>query len=243
MKRLFVTLAVSATLCGCALQSSTGSVATQVTTAMGVPSKDTDLKDWENSGHLEGYSVEAAARGELVISGIQSWASKSPTSLLLSGFGPKAIQSSIHIVAWVPQSLASTPEKAKEIAKNALLNSTSKKLPTDTRYDNYISTKYTMTIPYGENGPLHAFEQFKQLTLESAPKLITPPKFMGINEMVYGPIFIGIHGAPNDTQDIEYITAISKNLPNWYYIYSPGINGEFPKTIIHRGKHYLFVSK
>ncbi|MNE11460.1 hypothetical protein D3C80_1042190 [compost metagenome] len=98
-----------------------------------------------------------------------------------------------------------------------------------------------MTIPYGENGPFHALQQIKQLTLGCTPKLISPPQFMDISEKVYGPVFIGVHGTPRNIEEIEHLRAVSKNLPNWFYTYNPGINGSFPKTVIHSGKHHLLI--
>lgn len=92
------------------------SQALRVANAMGIPAKDIDREEWEKIVAKQGYSAEAVARGEFVMSSLQSWAAGSPTALLASGLGPKRIESSIHIVAWVPEDKASSPEEAKNLA-------------------------------------------------------------------------------------------------------------------------------
>ncbi|MCY1549750.1 hypothetical protein D9M68_859380 [compost metagenome] len=99
-----------------------------------------------------------------------------------------------------------------------------------------------MTIPYGEDGPIHAVEQLRQLAIGAAPTLATAPGFIHESQRTYGPIFLDVNGGIASIEEIEKLTEISKKLPSWFYIYNPGLKGVFPNTVINKGNHHLFVS-
>lgn len=228
----------------CSSTSSQPSEALRVASAMGVPAKDLSKEDWEKSAANQGYSARAAARGELVVSSLQSWAAGNPTAFLVSGFGPKKIESSVHIVAWIPEDHAKSPESAKQLAEKTLQKARADVLAKSDKEHSDISNqkiKYIMTMPYGESGPIHAVKQLKQLAIGANPELSTPPDFMREGNRAYGPIFLDINGGITAPEEIETITRISSRLPKWIYIYNPGIKGAFPNTIINQGHHYLFV--
>ena len=220
------------------------SQALRIANAMGVPAKDIERKEWEKIVVKEGYSAEAVARGEFVMSSLQSWTSGSPTALLTSGLGPKKIESSIHIVAWVPEDQANSPEEAKDLAA-LLLQKARSTISTSSNENNTDAlnrkVKYIMTIPYGESGPFHGIEQIKQLATGGTPTLSPPPTFINSEKRQYGPIFLDLNGGVSSRDKIEEITKLSSALPDWFYIYNPGIKGISPNTIINRGYHQLFI--
>jgi hypothetical protein len=55
------------------------------------------------------------------------------------------------------------------------------------------------------------------------------------------PIFIGAWGGNAKIEDVQMTLKMSEQLPAWFYIYSPGLAGVAPRSIMNQGKQYLFI--
>ena len=59
---------------------------------------------------------------------------------------------------------------------------------------------------------------------------------MKTKHKVYGPIFIDARGDHAKAEDVHMKLKVSEQLPSWLYIYSPGLAGLAPRSIMHQGK-------
>ncbi|MFP5421966.1 MAG: hypothetical protein ACLGID_10960 [Gammaproteobacteria bacterium] len=242
-RTILITLFISA-LSGCGLLPRTGtpSLALQIADAMSIPAHDMSRVEYDetvavtgSSGRNLDHSVNGAA--QLIASG-------DPTMLLLSGLTPGSPAARIQIAAWVPESLASTPEKAVGVASRAYIEARADVYGKDENgREKLLSTKvkHVLGQPFGEGGLVQTYAQLFDLIADHSPSLVGAPAFMPENAKAYGPIFLDAWGAPANAEDIRLITEMSKALPSWFYIYNPGLPGVAARSILNQGQKLLFV--
>ncbi|WP_138943104.1 hypothetical protein [Pseudomonas sp. S9] len=242
-RTILITLFISV-LSGCGLLPRTGtsSLALQIADAMSIPAHDISRAEYEETFALTGsrgrnldHSLSGAA--QLIASG-------DPTMLLLSGLTPGSPAARIQIAAWVPESLASTPEKAVAVASKAYIEARADVYGKDEHgREKLLSTKvrHVLGQPFGEGGLVQTYAQLFDLITDHSPNLAQAPSFMKGEGNVYGPIFLDAWGAPANADDIVLITKFSEQLPAWFFIYNPGLPGVSARSILNRGQKQLFV--
>lgn len=102
-------------------------------------------------------------------------------------------------------------------------------------------TKYIMGVAYGEGSPVHSVTQLVQMAAGHTPSLVPAPSFLTAQGKAYGPLFLGIHGHASNKEDLEKIERLSSLLPEWFYIYNPGLAQVAPATVLNNSKHLPFV--
>ncbi|MDT4857768.1 hypothetical protein FQZ97_922040 [compost metagenome] len=168
-----------------------------------------------------------------------------PTLLLLSGFTPGSTAANIQVAAWVPADITSSPDEAKAISSNAFIRARAETYATNEEDRQKLlreEVNHVLGQPYGESGPIHAFSQLLDMIAGHSPSLVTAPAFMKSKEKVYGPIFLGTRGRPANREELELTLELSKHLPSWFFIYSPGLAGVSPPVIMNDGRELLFVA-
>lgn len=242
-RTIFITVLISL-LSGCGLLPRTGapSLALQIADAMSIPAYDVSRTKYD-------AAVETARAGghnlDHSISGVtQLIASGDPTMLLLSGLTPGSPAARIQIAAWVPEALASTPEKAVEVASRAYIEARAAvygKDEKDTAKLLSTEVRYVLGQPYGEGGLIQTYAQIFDLFAGHTPSLVTAPSFMQETGKAYGPVFLDTWGPPASAEDITLITEFSKQLPEWFFVYTPGLPGVTSLAILTQGQKQLFI--
>lgn len=244
MSRTILTAVFITVLSGCGLLPRTGtpSMALQIADAMSIPANDMSRTEYEETFAVTGFRGRNLDHS---VSGVtQLIASGDPTMLLLSGLTPGSPAARIQIAAWVPESLASTPEKAVAVASRAYIEARADVYGKDENgREKLLSTKvkHVLGQPFGEGGLVQTYAQLFDLLADHSPSLVGGPSFTQENAKVYGPIFLDAWGTPANAEDIGLITEMSKALPSWFYIYNPGLPGVAAQSILNRGQKYLFV--
>lgn len=244
MSRTILIAVFITVLSGCGLlpRTTPPSLALQIADAMSIPAYDISRAEYDESFAVTGSSGRNLDNS--VNGAVQLIASGDPTMLLLNGLTPGSPAARIQIAAWVPENLASTPEKAVAVASRAYIEARAdvygkgekdpqKQLPTQVRH--------VLGQPFGEGGLVQTYSQLFDLIADHSPNLVGVPSFMQENGKVYGPIFLDAWGTPAIAEDIRLITEMSKMLPSWFYIYNPGLPGVAAQSILNRGQKHLFV--
>jgi hypothetical protein len=244
MSRTILIAVFISVLSGCGLLPRTGtpSLALQIADAMSIPADDISRAKYEENFALtgsRGRNLDHSVSGA-----VQLIASGDPTMLLLSGLTPGSPAARIQIAAWVPESLASAPEKAVAVASQAYIKARADVYGKDEHgREKLLSTKvrHVLGQPFGEGGLVQTYAQLFDLIADHSPSLVGAPSFMPENGKAYGPIFLDAWGTPANAEDIRLITEMSKALPSWFYIYNPGLPGGSTRSILNQGQKLLFV--
>jgi hypothetical protein len=217
-------------------------VALQIADAMSIPANDMSRTEYEETFALTGFRVRNLDHSVSAVT--QLIASGDPTMLLLSGLTPGSPAARIQIAAWVPESLASTPEKAVAVASQAYIEARADVYGKDEHgREKLLSTKvrHVLGQPFGEGGLVQTYAQLYDLIADHSPSLVGAPSFMPGTDKAYGPIFLDAWGTPANAEDIRLITEMSRALPSWFYIYNPGLSGVSTRSILNQGQKLLFV--
>lgn len=112
MSRTILIAVFITVLSGCGLlpRTTPPSLALQIADAMSIPAYDISRAEYDESFAVTGSSGRNLDNS--VNGAVQLIASGDPTMLLLNGLTPGSPAARIQIAAWVPENLASTPEKA-----------------------------------------------------------------------------------------------------------------------------------
>ncbi|WP_193452203.1 hypothetical protein [Pseudomonas nitroreducens] len=169
--------------------------------------------------------------------------------MFLLGGGGAPSEGLPQIAAWVPESLASSPEQANRLVISNWNSARSKVLHGNTRNIPVITARY----PYGWN-PSVAFANTKDGLLDQPIQFdghaTARPSFLK-SRQAYGPIFIypksiNIEASDASITAPEYMAALAKELPNWFYLYYPGSKYsklQLPAAVYNEGSTLRFVSK
>jgi hypothetical protein len=246
MLRTSVSIVIALLMSGCGLIPRTGtpSEALTIADAMSVPATDLPKAQYtemiaRRNGAGDGRNLDNTVAGAA-----QMMASGNPAMLLLSGFTPRCISANIQFVAWVPEDVASSPEEAVNISSKTYIEaSANAQARNEEERQKLLGNKvrYILGQPYGEGSRVHAYVQLFDLVADHSPNLVDAPAFMNTRHEVYGPIFIGAWGGHAKTEDVQMTLKMSEQLPAWFYIYSPGLAGVVPRSIMNQGKQHLFV--
>ncbi|UUY07314.1 hypothetical protein LRS11_15985 [Pseudomonas sp. J452] len=246
MYRAAFAIGLSLALTGCGLIPRTGtpSTALQVADAMDVPAEDMSREEF--AARLKaGRNDLGTAQGNANIDGaMNSLITRDPTMFLVSGFLPPGIARNTQIVAWVPEAMAADGKTAAAIAEKTYKKASAEVYGNTPQEKEQIETapiKYVMGVPYGEGSPTHSVAQLYQMIAGHTPSLEPAPKFLHAQANAYGPLFLGIHGRASNQDDLEKIQRLSALLPEWFYIYSPGLAQVAPPTVLNKGSHLPFV--
>jgi len=242
-RTIFITVLISL-LSGCGLLPRSGapSLALQIADAMTIPAHDVSRAQYDEAvttartgGHKLDHSISGVTH--LIASG-------DPTMLLLSGLTPGSPAARIQVAAWVPEGLASTPEKAVEVASRAYIEARAAVYGKDEKdRAKLLSTevRYVLGQPYGEGGLVQTYAQIFDVFAGHTPSLAAAPSFMQDPGKAYGPVFLDTWGPPASAEAIVLITEFSKQLPAWFFIYSPGLPGVTSRSILNQGRKQLFI--
>lgn len=244
--RTIILLFITSLTAGCGFLPRTGtpSEALQVADAIGVPANDMPRSTYAQITARRGATSTGKNLDNTVSGAAHLIGSGDPTMLLLSGLTPRSISANIQIVAWVPEEVASSPQQAVDISKRSYLEASASahaKTEEDRQKMLGYKVRYVLGQPYGEGGPVHAYAQLADLIADHSPTLSTPPSFIRSPNRVYGPIFIGAWGGHAKAEDVQTTLRMSSLLPPWFYIYSPGLTGVAPPSIMNQGRQLLFV--
>ncbi|PTQ68198.1 hypothetical protein [Pseudomonas sp. GV071] len=245
MRTLFF-IAFTLLISGCGLIPRTGtpSEALKIADAMGVPAADMPRAQYDKLLAQQQTPNAPKISDDAISGATHLLASGDPTMLLLSGFSARSISANVQLVAWVPEDIASSPEKAVEISSKAYIEaSANARARSEEERQRMLKypVRYVLGQPYGEGGPVHASAQLLDLIANHTPALVDAPPFMNTRSKVYGPIFIGAWGGHSKAEDVQATLRMSSLLPHWFYIYSPGLAGVTPPSIMNRGKQQLFI--
>jgi hypothetical protein len=242
MVRLFALITTALLMSGCGLIPRTGtpSEALKIADAMSVPAEDMPKAKYsEIMGAGDGKNIDNTIAGAAHL-----MASGDPTMFLLSGLTPRSISANIQFVAWVPEDIATTANEAVSISSKAFQEANATVYARSEEERHKIlgnKVRYILGQPYGEGSPVHAYVQIYDLIADHTPSLVDAPTFLKTERKVYGPIFIGAWGGHAKAEDVQTTLKVSKQLPAWFYIYSPGLAGVAPPSIMNKGNQYLFV--
>ncbi|MDH4562842.1 hypothetical protein [Pseudomonas sp. BN411] len=247
MLRLFVIATLSVLFTGCGLIPRTGSPsqALMIADAMGIPAEDMPKAKYNELRSREGNASDSRNIDNSVAGAAQLIATGDPTLLLLSGFTPGSTAANVQVAAWVPADIASSPDESVAISSKAFIRARAETYATNEEArQRALRTQvgYVLGQPYGDGGPIHAFSQLLDMIADHSPNLVTAPAFMKSKEKAYGPIFLGARGRPANREELELTLEMSKHLPSWFFIYSPGLAGVSPPVIMNEGRELLFVA-
>lgn len=243
LHKAMLSVVIASVLTGCGLIPRTGepSVALQVADEMDVKATDMSRGDYEQLAKKSGAFSDAGINTTMAQGVLMS----DPKLILVGGFLPRSVPSYVHYAAWVPQSQAADGDAALKLAKKAFIEALAGIQPTPEAKAQTLSTSapYTMGVPYGDNNGLtQPFVQLKQLTVGFTPKLTPAPAFMKTTGQVYGPIFVGVGTSYNNAEGAERVSKLASALPEWFYVYDPGLRGVAPRAVHHNGERLLFVA-
>lgn len=246
MIRLLALITSVLLMSGCGLIPRTGtpSEALKIADAMSVPAQDMPKAKYSAMMARQRGAGDGKNLDNTVAGAAQMIASGDPTMLLLSGFTARSISANIQFVAWVPENVAATADEAVNISSKAYIEASANVHARNEEARQKLlanKVRYILGQPYGEGGPVHTYAQLFDLVADHSPGLVVAPPFMKTNRKVYGPIFIGAWGGHAKPEDVAQTLKISAQLPTWFYIYSPGLAGIAPPSIMHQGKQLLFV--
>lgn len=149
--------------------------------------------------------------------------------------------------AWVPTTMANSPEEASALVLKLVEEAEIKAFPHNRSKLKFLVGKY----PSG-HGKTYAspadFLNDKPVPFTEEPT--TAPSFVNASQ-AYGPIFLlkeqyTIDGIKNDITTVEAMTRMSGILPDWFYMYHPGQKlrkNSVPATIINKGQALYFIGK
>lgn len=246
MVRTTVILVIALLMSGCGLIPRTGtpSEALTIADAMSVPATDISKAKYTKMMARRNGAGDGRNLDNTVAGAAQLMTSGDPTMLLLSGFTPRSISANIQFVAWVPEDVAATADEAVNISSKAFIEASANvHARSEEERQKLLGNKvrYILGQPYGEGSPVHAYVQLFDLVADHTPNLVDAPPFMKTKRKVYGPIFIGAWGGHAKAEDVQMTLKMSEQLPAWLYIYSPGLAGVAPRSIMNQGKQYLFI--
>lgn len=244
--RTTILIVIALLMSGCGLIPRTGtpSEALTIADAMSIPATDIPKAKYADmtrrNGVGDGRNIDNNIAGAA-----QMAATGDPTMFLLGGFTTsRSVSVNIQYAAWVPEELATNADEAVEISKRKVLEAAANVYAHSEKERQEIlasEVPYILSQPYGEGSPLHAYVQLYDLIADHSPSLVDAPSFMTTRHKVYGPIFIGIRGGHTDAEHVQKTLETSGQLPDWFYIYSPGYAGVAPRSIMNQGKQYLFI--
>jgi len=246
MYRAAFAVGLTLVLTGCGLLPRAGaqSTALQVADAMGVPAEDMSREDFTARIKAGSSDRDSAQNNQNIDAAMHSLIARDPTLFLMSGFMPAGIASNTHIAAWVPETMAVDGKAAVVVADKAFRKASAEVYGNTSQDKAQIEatpTKYIMGVAYGEGSPVHSVTQLVQMATGHTPSLGPAPTFLTAQGKAYGPLFLGIHGQASDNEDLEKIERLSSLLPDWFYIYNPGLAKVSPATVLNKGKHLPFI--
>lgn len=246
MYRAALAIGLSLALTGCGLtpRTSTPSTALQVAEAMDVPAEDMSRNELNARLKADGQNLSPAQGDQNIDGAMQSLITRDPTIFLLSGFLPTGIASNTQVVAWVPEEVAVDGKEAVTVAEETFRKASAEvygSTPQEKKKIETTPTRYILGVPYGEGGPAHSIAQFYHMSAGYTPTLELAPQFLTGSAKVYGPLFLGIHGHATNKEDLDKIQRLSALLPEWFYIYSPGLAQASPAIILNKGNYLPFI--
>lgn len=149
--------------------------------------------------------------------------------------------------AWVPSTLAKSPEEASALVL---------KLFDEARLKAFPNQRSTLTPKVGKYPPgswkayVDPVAIWKETPVQFDGVASVPPTFIASSE-AYGPIFIHhgqytIDGNKNDISTLDAMIEVSEKLPEWFYMYHPGERlrkNSVPARIINKGQSMYFIGK
>ncbi len=150
-----------------------------------------------------------------------------------------------QIAAWVPSNMASNATEATQIVLAAMEKARAKTYPGELSKVKIKAGKYLDGV-YGSESSLADKLADRVPQLEGAAT--KNPQFIG-EGFSYGPIYIRHDQMVLDASksNLDYwgsMVTLSKNLPDWFYIYYPGQKlrkGDVPPAIFNKGRPLLFI--
>lgn len=150
--------------------------------------------------------------------------------------------------AWVPSTLASSPEEASALVLKMVEEARVKAFPSERSKLSPRVGQYPSNHGKAYGSPAALLKETPTPFTEAA---IPAPNFITAANQVYGPIFVlngqyTIDGMKNDVTTVEAMTQMSKFLPDWFYMYHPGQKlrkNSVPARIINKGQSLYFVGK
>ncbi|MFK1060596.1 hypothetical protein ACIUYK_22345 [Pseudomonas aeruginosa] len=166
--------------------------------------------------------------------------------LMLLGGGIPQTVSSIQVAAWVPASLADSPEEAVRVVDNEYNSARKRAFKKGLSKEKMLITKYPQnhTESYGDEIAIEQnLLQFDQ-PAKVSPSFLEAP-------MSFGPIFIRrpifyVDARRNSMEVREAMQALSAELPDWFIIYSPPQylrKGKTPPVVYRSGEEKRFIGK
>ncbi|QCT95428.1 hypothetical protein FEV13_00315 (plasmid) [Stutzerimonas degradans] len=164
--------------------------------------------------------------------------------LLGGGSTPSA---RFQTAAWVPTTLASSPEEASALVSKIVEEARIKAFPEKRSALKTQVAKYPANHMKTYANPVDMFNE-KPVPFDGKP--MKAPSFIEAEE-VYGPIYVlneqySVDGMKNDMTIIEAMEHMSGIMPDWIYIYHPGQKlrkNSIPSRIINKGKTMYFIGK
>lgn len=217
---------------GCGLMPRTGepSLALHIADEMGIPASDLSRQAYRE---LARSSSESSTNYEGIVTGALAL---DPTIMLVGALANPGSARMVQVVAWVPESMASSGGEAAILAEETVRNAVFELSDTQ-KVEQLKRLRWTpkaIGLPYGDVG-IKTYTQLYQITTGYTPDVRPAPSFMGIKEQVYGPLFLGNPIAEGSPQDL------ANKLPSWVYTYDPGSYSERPKAVYNAGATHLFI--
>lgn len=166
--------------------------------------------------------------------------------LMLLGGGASPMWQMTHIAAWVPSSMANSPEEAVSVVEREFTKARNTVFKKGLSREKLLITKYPTNHPNFHGGK---FPNESNIAKFDSPKSKSP-SFIESPES-YGPIFIHrpnlrVDAFKNSMTHREAIKAVSTELPDWFFIHSPHVKlrkNPLPAVVYRGGNEHYFIGK
>lgn len=166
--------------------------------------------------------------------------------LMLLGGGASPMWQMTHIAAWVPASMANSPEEAVLVVEREYTKARNTVFKKGLSRETLLITKYPTNHPKYFGGKVALQSNIASF---DSPKS-TSPSFLVSSES-YGPIFIqrpdlSVDAIKNSMNRRDAIKAVSKELPDWFFIHTPHVKlrkNPLPAVVYRAGMENYFIGK
>ena len=153
-----------------------------------------------------------------------------------------------QIAAFVPESLAGSPQEAVALVEQKLEEARARVYPEKRAKLKNLTGKYPVCSRRSYGGELSGILTGKLVPFDTPA--VQSPGFLK-SEKSYGPIFIhqeqfSRDALKNDLEVYQGMHAMSKELPDWFYLYYPGyweLKNPVAARIINKGDAMFFIGK
>lgn len=166
--------------------------------------------------------------------------------LMLLGGGASPMWQMTHIAAWVPSSMADSPEEAVQVVEREYTKARKAVFKKGLSNEKMLIAKYPHNHPSLYGGKMASEGNIVKFDSSKAAS----PSFLNSAES-YGPIFIlrpnmRVDASKNSMNYRDALKAVSSELPDWFFIHNPRVKlrkNPLPAVVYRGGQENYFIGK